>query len=107
MGPRDLAGGPGCGPGGDAVIDHHGGPVRQWLAPTLRPATSDLLTRSYPHGHPDPVRTVRDLGRVFPVVQVSPENWKVLYPRGSRPRTTPGDRPPWPLSPRPELSPVR
>ena len=111
MGPRDLAGGPGCGPGGDAVIDHHGGPARQRLAATLRPATSDLLTRSYPRVHPDPFRTARDLGRVFPVVSgKSGEPGRVVYPRGSqrgcRPRTTPGDRPPWPLSRQPELSPV-
>ena len=37
--PRDLAGGPGCGPGGDAVVDHHGGPASQWLARPADPVT--------------------------------------------------------------------
>ena len=39
MRPRDLASSPGRGPGGDAVVDHHGGPAGQRLARSADPVT--------------------------------------------------------------------
>jgi hypothetical protein len=60
--PRDLAGGPGRGPGGDAVVDHHGGPASQRLARPAPPVPRGagvhlrLLTRLHRgqlvRGHP-------------------------------------------------------
>ena len=59
---------------------------------------SDPQIRSHPCGHPDPFRSVRDLGRAAPAVRVSPENWKAVRPRGSQrgsqlPRTWPSGSP--------------
>jgi hypothetical protein len=42
--------------------------------------TPNLLIRSHPYRHPDPFRSVRDLGRAAAAVHVSPENWKVVRP---------------------------
>jgi hypothetical protein len=62
-----------------------------------------LQIRSHPYRHPDPFRSVRDLGRAAAAVHVSPENWKVVRPcgsqRGSRSHTTAGTSAPWCSSP--------
>ena len=44
----------------------------------------NLLIRSYPCGHPDPFRSVRDLGASLPVVHGRPESRKVVRPGGSQ-----------------------
>ncbi len=71
-----------------------------WSWPGINPNETSW-PGCHPGGHPDPFRSVRDLGRAAAAVHVSSENWKVVHPggsqRGSRPYTTPGTVTPWAL----------
>ena len=60
---------------------------------TRRPGDQRPSDPLLPARASDPFRTVRDLGRVFPVVQVNPENWKAVYPRGSQVSVAAGREP--------------
>ena len=59
-------------------------PAPGLTAPPARVDGSDLLIRRYLYRRPDPSRSVRDLGLVFPVVQAGPDHPKVVHPRGSQ-----------------------